>query len=371
MDGVDSGQVRKWTVQLYRDYEQICFTYRLKILRPSIQVKLMKDRWGCWDPVLRLISVSTYLLQRYEWDVVLEILKHEMAHQIADELLGGGTPHGESFQRACDRLAVSSWARRAAVDLDEPLELLRQPELSADEQRLHRKVQKLLALSESENEHEALAAMRKVRELCDRHRIDTATTLADDEFDVLTISHHKKRIPHYQVKIGSILGAHFGVRIVYNDLYDMTRCCSVKVVELLGSRSSLKIAEYVYWFLYNQLPKLWHEFRQNSPSSAYSARKRHSFYDGVLEGFATQLARNSWPQAEDVTAEQRALIRLADTKLEAFAVQRHPRLVSVSGRARGWDRRSYDAGHDQGRKLKLRRPLSRSNQSGSFSGYIE
>jgi len=75
-------------------------------------------------------------------------LKHEMAHQFVHEVLGEQeAPHGPAFRATCARLGID---QRAGG--------LPQPAQSADQRRLLERVHKLLALAQSDNQHEAEAA---------------------------------------------------------------------------------------------------------------------------------------------------------------------------------------------------------------------
>src|SRR5438046_2789047 len=106
-----------WIQQLYEEHRQICFLYRLKLKTPVIRLADWQGKWGEWDPLTRTITLSTLLIRQFRWDTVLEIFKHELAHQIVTELDGEDEIHGPYFQRACKRLAVAAWARRAETEL--------------------------------------------------------------------------------------------------------------------------------------------------------------------------------------------------------------------------------------------------------------
>ena len=77
------------------------------------------------------------LIEQHPWDIVVEVLKHEMAHQLADELLGGcESAHGVIFRDACRMLGVANWAAGAACDLPQEIPNWRQRVLTSEEVRL-------------------------------------------------------------------------------------------------------------------------------------------------------------------------------------------------------------------------------------------
>ena len=52
------------------------------------------------------------LVTEHPWTVVLEVLRHEMAHQYVDEVLGvhDETAHGPTFQAVCEARAIDGRA---------------------------------------------------------------------------------------------------------------------------------------------------------------------------------------------------------------------------------------------------------------------
>jgi len=98
----DVGLRRAWTLQCYKEHENICWKCRIDISTPVIEIVEAKSFWGYWHHNLGsgTIKLSLNLINEHSWDVVINILKHEMAHQIVTELFDGKNNHGELFQRA-------------------------------------------------------------------------------------------------------------------------------------------------------------------------------------------------------------------------------------------------------------------------------
>lgn len=97
-----------------------------------------------------------------------------MAHQCVSQWGGDDTAHGTEFRAACARLCVPEWAARATGELPVAIPDWREDGLSEEERRLLERTNKLLALAQSDNEHEAALAMQRVRELYARYNLDQA-----------------------------------------------------------------------------------------------------------------------------------------------------------------------------------------------------
>src|SRR3972149_6999948 len=83
--------------------------YREKMRPPLFALRDGKDKWGIWCGGKREISLSRNLVLNHSWAAVREVLFHEMAHQLAEEVLGAGreSPHGPFFQEACSLLRAN------------------------------------------------------------------------------------------------------------------------------------------------------------------------------------------------------------------------------------------------------------------------
>jgi hypothetical protein len=338
-----------------------------------IKISDMMSTWGTWDAFYRTITLSSRLIREHSWDVVLQVLKHEMAHQYVTEVLGltGDATHGEPFQRACKKLGVAAWACRAAGEIPEHIPTLRERVLSPDDERLLGRVEKLLSLAQSSNEHEALLAMEKVRELYTRHNLKRLKNFTnDDRMDSLYLGRKKKKTDQAEVKILSILNQHFKVRVIHTSLYDAAACERYKAAEILGLRENVILAEYVFYFLLQQCESLW---KQHKRETGCAGSLRRSFQLGVLCGFDEKLSttakvEESVAQSESLSvADVKSLRVIERGEMDEFVASRYPRLAKKSyGRSR-IDASSFASGQTAGRSLNLNRPL---RSAGGFGGFL-
>ena len=289
--GREHEQIRVWTSQLYTEFDQICYQYRLRLRKPVIRVLEMNGKWGLWDINTRTISISRQLIQLGQWDATIEVLKHEIAHMIVHEEMGLNDPtHGDPFKAACKKLGIASWASASDADLMERQPGGRPPS-DPSESKLLRRAQKLLALAGSSNEHEAFLAMERVRELYSRHNLERLRTQGEfDDFTYVLINHKKKKAPQHQALIASILNSHFFVETVFGELYDAQLNERHRTLEIVGTSQNVQMAEYVYHFLHASVESLWQSYKKSE--GVHGCLKR-TFYLGVLQGFDEKLAKQS------------------------------------------------------------------------------
>ena len=149
------------------------------VRRPLFTIKDLKTQWGNWSQVKREISLSRYLVLNYPWDSIRDVLLHEMAHQIAQQMPAAlaETAHGPAFKRACAILGIDPVASRNYIPLQD--RMLRKTSKRRD--KIMIRIKKLMALAESQNRHEAEAAMLKAHELIAKYNVDQLDDRQDKE----------------------------------------------------------------------------------------------------------------------------------------------------------------------------------------------
>ena len=364
-----------WLKQLYLELDHICFQFRLKLKKPVIEIRELKSQWGQWDPLLRTLSLSRHLIQAHTWQHVLGVFKHELAHLYVTEVLGGDSGHGADFQRACDALGLADEYRGSGLDLGEPLRTWQElSEVPEEEAVVLRKVEKLLAMTESSNENEAFLAMARVQELIGKYNLESTLTRKKNRYVSLVINHKKQKIDRLQRMIGGILTGYYFVDIVFSEMYDSQQNTSHKTMEILGTEQNVLMAEYVYGFLRQQTDSLWENYRE--VHSLKGAAPKMSFQVGVIAGFKKKLdllERKSMAKPDRTHAHGRSLdlnstaasgelIKFNDPGLKKFVNSRFPRLTSVTsgGRVVG---EHYESGRAQGERIVVHSGLSKGSSA--------
>ncbi len=358
-------QLVAWVSSLHRELAVVYAEQRFRGKRPSIRLDDAARHWGSFDSLDFEISISLTLIQECPWWVVVEILKHEIAHLLVHTAFPNeARPHGRRFQEVCESLNVAEWARGATVGktLAELRTLFDWRTSRGDEreEKYRARLQKLLALADSTNENEALVAMCRARELQDSHRLEDLDTGRPARFVNLEVNSGKQRHAPYEGRITSILINHYHVEVVYITRFNAESLRNEATIDIMGNREDVLLAEYVHGFLHQSAESLWKAHRKRS--GAKGLRARNSFIRGLLVGFHKKLDDQNIPHAlkSPTSSEQLALVRADERGREQFKRKRYPRLVARSSSARV-DRSAFTHGKSQGGRLSIRRPITKSS----------
>lgn len=357
---------RRALEELSQTYRWILRERKIGLTPALIEICDAETFWGQWNAETRCIRVSRKLLREHPWDQVLGVLKHEMAHQMVDEVLHSNRvdeerPHGDSFQAACRALGVPAHFARAssrlrshqqAADLDWRLDTAQDDE----SERMLEKIRKLLALASSSNEHEAVLAMNRAREIFAKYNLEHAER---SEFVHLVISTGSKRMEVHTKKILSILLNHFYVEVISGHTFDVRSGESHRMFELIGRRENVLMAEYVYHFLLKQSELLAGQLMRTHARTTKVSRK--SFRLGILQGFKEKLKAAETPEEGQPSVLANALIAFSgDRKLEDYIGTVYRRLRRTRGAMQSIDPEAFRQGKSEGRKLTLNKPVSSS-----------
>src|SRR5262245_29317158 len=99
--------------ELRATYQDINATYFRRALQPAaIELSDAASWLGRWNREVRSIELSRPLVLEKPWGKVVEVLKHEMAHQYVHEVLGqtSETAHGPAFQDVCRAVGIDASA---------------------------------------------------------------------------------------------------------------------------------------------------------------------------------------------------------------------------------------------------------------------
>ncbi len=351
-----------WARQLHREFAQICYQHALDLVPPVIELFDSDQRLGFWQRSARTIAINRRVILDHGWDMVILVLKHEMAHQLCDEVLGGGgTAHDLLFQRACEMLGLPSQCAKARIDLESLTQNREQDGLRDDgRMKVIEKVRKVLALAQSANEHEARLALETSVRLMRRHALEQREIdfqLEDVTYTIIPLG--KTRVRQYQRLIASLLSRYFGVRLISSRRYDAAADSSYRTFEIFGSRENVAVALHCYHFLDSRLSALWRDYRRAQPDSC--GRSKGSYYCGVLHGFAETLQHGRFGQPPIQEAFSNAGTRgnvglpvAVEQQIAACIRKRYPRLHTVGGRKTLVDRELFNSGKLAGREIRLR-----------------
>ena len=305
---------------------------------PVFSLGADQGRLGLWRRQTREIVVQRRMAFRENWGVVVEVLKHEMAHQYVDEVLKATdeSPHGPAFQRVCSDRGID--ARALGLPKDSPAS------------RVLERITKLLALAGSANQHEAEAAMAKAQAMLLEHNL----AVTAQQYSFRQVGQPRQRIYEHARWLAVILSDHFFVEAIWVPAYDVRTGQRGTVLEICGTDENLAIAEYVYGFLQETGERLWRNHREANGIKGHGGRRR--FLTGVMRGFLDRLEGARHQQ------QSKGLIWVGDGDLERYLHQRHPRTTRRRRRAGRRDEH-FQAGRAAGEQIVLHKPMTKGSNS--------
>jgi predicted SprT family Zn-dependent metalloprotease len=325
-------------------YDHVSATHFKRALKPA-DLRLVDSvkRLGQWNPDKRTIEISRQLVCKHPWGAVLEVLKHEMAHQYVHEVLGRyeQTSHGPSFREVCDRLGIDPRAT-GIPEASSP------PESPGGDVRILERISRLLALAQSANVHEAQTATSVAQRLMLRYNLEAAVSSLHRTYCFRHLGSPTGRVSESERLISVILNDHFFVEVIWIPVYRPLENKRGQVLEICGTPANLEMAAYVHAFLTSAAERLWQEHKRALGTK--SNRDRRGYLAGVMEGFRETLAR------EGKRHEKEGLVWVGDADLAAYYRKRHPyiRHTRTAGERRT---EAHGYGRDAGRRLVLHRGM--------------
>lgn len=352
---------RLLTLELYKEFEDICFQHRVRLTKPLIQIVPSKSFWGRWSPLERKIEISEELLLQKSWETVRSVLKHEMAHQVVTEIHQGTSDHGPDFLKACKSLDVPKAFQGASGNLPKKVPHWKE-QLSVKDKDQHRRIQKLFSLASSDNENEAQAALKKAHQLLQQNNLSEADLSQSSHYVWIGISTQKQRIAPATHALCALLTEHYDVDVVISNFFDVRKKKRLKTLEIFGSPQAVLVAEYVYHYVHRSTEELWDQFKKQYPKKN---RQRRSYTLGLIQGFREKLQEQ--PTVAKTTSSK-ALIALQKKALTEFIHQRHPRIHKGGSLSGNLDRDSFAGGQQSGRRLNLKNALHGENRIKLLTG---
>ncbi len=306
-----------------------------------------KSMLGYFDPHFYELGFHEYLMHSSR-NQLHNIIQHELAHYMTF-IIHGETlhPHGEEFKNFCKKMKWSEDVYASTTCLDGGKEIA-----EIQESGVLRKVQKLMALTNSSNTNEAEQAMIKSQELLLKHNIESKYIGEEDEEKVFLkrIIKQKKENAKMQ-SIGTILKTFF-VSVVYRRTEEYT------YLEILGTAVNIEIAEYVAQFLDSELDILWKKAKTFNLKGQLA---KNSFLLGIAKGYSDKIQALKREYSQEVTT---ALIEI-ENKLMLAQEMAYKRLTNAS-RRRSFCRSASELGEIMGKHLNIHPAINKSNSKTAY-----
>ena len=345
---------------LVLEYEQALFYLdqktASKIKKPLFRLSSTQHQLGSWHALKREISISRNFAFSQSWDTIREVLIHEMAHQLADEVLGGyhETAHGSAFQQACKMLRANPKASGRFPNF----KIKNQDAGSNCRHRLLRQVKKLMSLSNSKNKHEAAAAMAKAHELILKYNLPLLKRQQTVSFTTVFLG--KPALRHYREDylLAHLLMEFYFVEGLWVASYVLNKGKMGRVFEISGTSTNVEIAAYVYDCVHNYIENQWKSFSAGQKLGRY---QKSDFATGIITGFHQKLDNERYPLA--LTPGEKALILKGDPHLNAYIKYRYPHTRSIGKSRAALDHDIYTQGAKRGKHLSLKKGIRADSSS--------
>jgi Protein of unknown function (DUF2786)/SprT-like family len=309
--------------------------FKGQLRAPSLALADGADKLGQWIARHRRIELQRAFVVDGSWGAVLEVLKHEMAHQFVTEVLGDpdATPHGPAFRAVCERHGIDAAAAGVPAASETP---------EAD--RILGRVQKLLALAESPNVNEAELAMAEAQRLMLKHNVDAT---AKSAYSFRHLGAPTGRVSESERVLANILNDHFFVETIWVPVWRPREGKRGSVLEVCGTTLNLTIAEHTHAFLTHTADRLWEQYKRQR---GVGNRDRRTYQAGVMTGFREKL------DAQRKRHQREGLVWVGDGDLTKYWRKRHPyvRWTRHYGNERN---EAHDHGRAAGRNIVLQRAM--------------
>ena len=333
--------------ELRASFDELNQSYFKRALRPpEIKISDSGRRLGQWDSSRRRIEMARSLFVKEPWGTVLEVLKHEMAHQYVHEILGrvDEPSHGPAFREICEKLGIDARAAGVPAGPSSESHHGRQQHVKVLE-----RIARLLALAQSSNVHEAQAATSLAQKLMLKYNVESAALGTRGGYEFRHLGVPSGRVSESERLLSIILGQHFFVEVIWVPVYRPLEKKRGHVLEICGTRPNLEMASYVHAFLMRSAEHLWAEHKRTHGIT--SNRDRRTYLAGVMDGFREKL------QAETKHHREQGLVWVGDADLSKYFRRRHPHIrhTRTAGSSRN---AAHGAGRNAGRRLVLHRGMN-------------
>lgn len=229
---------------------------------------------GYFDCERYYLGINRSLIYQKDFTLLRDIIRHELAHLMTFLTSNqNDISHGRAFRDTC---RLYGWGKEVWGAQRGQKEEKESETMTKKQEKIVKRIKKLLALSQSNNVHEAQSATLKANELLVKHHLKSIhDDVYEEEEDALLcvdkILSFKRATKKYQA-IARILDT-FYVYTVFN--YHRNKV----VLEATGLRENISIAKYVAGFLDREFERLYLK------SGLKGVRQKNSFMSGIALGY--------------------------------------------------------------------------------------
>jgi hypothetical protein len=330
--------------------------HRKLMSKPFLCLRDMRKKFGHWSCEKHEICLNRNFVLNHPWDSVRDVLLHEMAHQFADQVLKAHNdpPHGPAFLQACRLLRANP---KASGNYKTLWEQISHDSLSREDTILLR-IKKLMALAQSQNRHEAEAAMTKAHELIARYNVDLLEYNKKRNFFSVFAGKPALRHPREVYHLARLLIDFYFIEGIWVPAYVLDKGKMGRVLEITGTVQNIKIASYIHDFVGHYINSQWNTYNHKNRLNRY---RKTDFAVGIIEGFRSKL--DSQNNKKKKFESESALIKLEDPLLKQYIAYKYPRTTSFSRQVSSEDENIVKDGMKIGRKLVISKGITEQKHS--------
>ena len=228
------------------------------------------------------------------------------------------------------------------------------------------KIKKLLRLAKSSEPHEAALAMRRARELMDKHGVTQAQIAMSNIREQMASAGNYKRPPMYVALLAKTVGSLFQCDFYWSTkpTWTWSRMEYRTSPVFVGMDPHQEIAAYVYDVLYRQLAKSRGEFETGYRSRGYITQARDSYALGWVEAIRRKVADMVPPRPTVQKQTGQGLVAVdvlkvyIDDKVDG----------EMDSRKRAIDDSALQDGYLDGQQVDIHKGMRRSDLKGLAAG---
>lgn len=305
------------------------------------------SKLGQFVPSHYQIALHKKLMFLAKDEVLRDIIRHELAHLYTFIKHGPNVEnHGREYHETCKGFNWGPNVSRAYSDLN-----LDNAALPPDENfnKIKSRIEKLMALSESNNSHEAQMATAKANEYLLKYNLKNIESKQEEEICVLGV--YKAKRMNATVNALYDIITHFYVQPILNRSREGIN------LEVVGSRINVETADYVVKCLCYEFERLWKKASKED-SNLKGINKKNSYINGLASGFVQKIKKEKQPFE---TSHAKELLVLNGVLKEQVAVA-YPRLSRQGASQASLCGEASAKGFSDGLSLSLKKGIKQGNK---------
>ena len=304
-----------------------------------------ESQLGFFNHHLYQIGLNKRLLLVNDEVLLNDVIKHELAHLVTFLIHSRSVDdHGREYREVCKSYNWGEAVYSAKIILKEKLPTFEKENVKHD--KLKSKITKLLNLASSDNINESHLATAKANELLLKYNLSHSDIEEDEETCLLKVL-EGKRVTSKAKAIYEILTT-FNVQPVFN------HGKGHYYLEIIGTRASVELGDYVCSYLERELELLWAQTRVENPKLKGQTAK-NSFFRGLADGYKESIIEQ---QVKVFTKKELITLR---NDLESRIKNVYGRLSHSKSSSVKNDTLSSKLGKKSGKNLKIKEALSNLN----------